>query len=393
MSDDTIKAMAAELKRATDEVKNLGEDITKKYKDGAAVTEELKTKADQALTEMNAVKATIADLEQQLAKRGAASAPDLRSAGQRVAAHADLQNFCKSGGKGRVTVEVKDISSATTNADGSAGALVQAQRVQGIVAPPQRRMTVRGLLMPGNTASNLIEFEQETGFTNNAAPVAEGALKPESTMKFALKSAPTRTIAHWVRATRQILADAPQLASHIDGRLRYGLAYKEEAQLLYGDGTGENLHGIVPQATAYSAPITIASATSIDMLRLAMLQAALAEYSATGIVLNVMDWARIELTKDAQNRYLVGDPINGGLAGLWGLPVVATAAMQVDKFLVGAFDLGAQIFDRDDASVTISTEDRDNFVTNRVTLLAEERLALAVYRPESFVYGDFGLVT
>jgi HK97 family phage major capsid protein len=69
--------------------------------------------------------------------------------------------------------------------------------------------------------------------------------------------------------------------------------------------------------------------------------------------------------------------------------VVDTQAMTVDKFLVGAFNLGAQIFDREAVNVEVSTEDSDNFRKNLVTILCEERLALAVYRPEAFVKGDF----
>lgn len=163
--------------------------------------------------------------------------------------------------------------------------------------------------------------------------------------------------------------------------------------MLNGDGTGVNLNGLVTQATAYSAPITISGGTMIDTLRLAMLQAELAEYPATGQVLNPKDWARIELTKDSEGRYIIANPANSTSPRLWGLPVVSTQAMAEDDFLVGAFRLGAQIFDREDANVMISDEDRDNFVKNMLTIRAEERLALAVYRPEAFVYGDFGNVS
>lgn len=67
-------------------------------------------------------------------------------------------------------------------------------------------------------------------------------------------------------------------------------------------------------------------------------------------------------------------------------------AIGVDKALVGAFDLAAQIFDRQDATVEVSTEDQDNFVKNKVTIRAEERLALAIYREAALVYGDLGRV-
>jgi len=242
--------------------------------------------------------------------------------------------------------------------------------------------------MDGNT----LEYVKETGFTNNAAPVAEGALKPSSDIQFDLVSTSAKVIAHWMKASRQVLDDISQLRSIIDQRLLYGLAYVEEAQLLNGDGTGQNLLGLIPQATAYAAPITLTAPTSIDMMRLAMLQAALAEYPATGHVMNPIDWAWIETLKDAEGRYIIGNPQGSISPTLWGLPVVTTQAIAVDKFLTGAFRLGAQVFDRWAARVEVATENDSDFVMNLLTVLSEERIALAVYRPQAFIFGDFGRV-
>ncbi|HSH43859.1 MAG TPA: phage major capsid protein, partial [Arenicellales bacterium] len=198
------------------------------------------------------------------------------------------------------------------------------------------------------------------------------------------------TIAHWIRASQQVLADAGMLQSYINGRLMYGLKLKEEQQLLKGSGVGLNLEGIYTQASAYSNPgVTVQAETRIDRLRLAMLQVTLAEYDADGIVINPIDWTAIELTKTTDNAYLFATPRGLAAPGLWGRPVVATQAMDSDDFLVGAFQMGAQGWDREDASITVSTEDRDNFVKNMVTILCEERLGLTVYRPEAFVKGDF----
>jgi HK97 family phage major capsid protein len=247
-------------------------------------------------------------------------------------------------------------------------------------------------LLPGNTTSNQIEYEREKLFTNNAAPVAEGTLKPQSELQFEDATANVRTIAHWMRTSVQILADAAGLQSIIDQRLRYGLAYAEEQQLLNGSGTGQNLLGLVTAATAYAAPGSLTATSQVDIIRLMILQAALAEYPPNGIVLNPIDWAAIEMQKDGQGRYLIGNPQGTLSPTLWGLPVVATQAMGVDKALVGAFNLAAQIFDRQDATVDVSTEDQDNFVKNKVTIRAEERLAMAIYRPQAIVYGDLGRV-
>lgn len=381
-----------ELKRITDEVKRTADDIKSRDAAGQKVSEELKQKADEQLTAMNAVNARLADIEKKMARTGEEdedAARSRKSIGDFVVTNADVIDFMARKTRGSVKVDVKAITSLTTDADGSAGAAIAPDRVPGIQRLAVRRMTVRNLLAPGRTLSNLIEYVQETGFTNLAAPVAEGAQKPESTLKLALRSAPVRTIAHFMYATKQILDDAPGLASLIDFRLRYGLQYAEELQLLNGDGTGQNIDGLIANATAFSSAVDVEDPTFLDVLRLAMLQAVLAEYPATGHVLNPLDWAKIELTKDTTGRYIVGNPQGTLTPTMWGLPVVATPAMAADKFLTGGFEYAAQIFDREDANVEISTEDRDNFIKNMVTIRGEERLALAVYRPEALIYGDF----
>ncbi len=192
------------------------------------------------------------------------------------------------------------------------------------------------------------------------------------------------------KASKQILDDFAQLQSTIDAEMRYGLKYVEEQEILFGDGTGAHLKGIVPQASAYDAAFTVEQQNGIDDLRLAMLQAQLARFPASGHVLHFIDWAKIELTKDTLGRYILANP--AALTGptLWGLPVVATeAAAFQGKFLTGAFNAAAQLFDREDANVVISTENADDFEKNMISIRCEERLALAVKRPEAFIYGSF----
>lgn len=167
------------------------------------------------------------------------------------------------------------------------------------------------------------------------------------------------------------------------------MKYKEEEQLLAGDGTGQNLLGLIPQATAFNNALRKAGDTKIDTLRRAILQVRIAEYRASAIALNPVDWADIELTKDANGSYIWVNVQEGGVQRLWKLPVVDSNAVPEGEFLVGAMNIAAQVFDREEAAVEVSTEDGDNFRTNMVTIRAEERLALAVYRPESFVHGEF----
>ncbi|WP_457812042.1 phage major capsid protein [Sinorhizobium meliloti] len=383
----------AEFDKTMNQVKEIAEKALAEAAKGVGMTDDLKEKADESLLKMNSLTEQVAEIEQKLARGGGNKTTAEKTIGEQFVEDQWVKDWAQSSpSKGKADVRFKaTITSATTDTAGAAGAAVETTRLPGILALPQRRLTVRDLISPGRMDGNALEYVRETGFTNSAAPVAETAAKPESDLKFDLVTTSAKVIAHWMKASRQILDDFSQLRSIIDQRLLYGLAYVEEGQLLNGDGTGQNLHGIIPQATAYAAAFTPSAATAIDTLRLAQLQAALAEYPATGHVLNPTDWARIELTKDTTGRYIIGVPQGTIGPTLWGLPVVATQAIAVDKFLTGAFRLGAQLFDRWDARVEAGFVN-DDFIKNLVTILAEERLALAVYRPEAFIYGDLGFV-
>ena len=399
MSDQTKSAaeLAAETKAAVDkaveQVKEIADEALGKAKAGEQASADNKEKADQLLIDLNGMRAKLSELEQRAAREGS-EAEEAKSLGQQFVENDRVKSWLSSEqSSGKADMRFKaTITSATTAAAGSAGAGIQTTRLPGILERPRRRLTVRDLLSQGRMDGNTLEYVRETGFVNNAAPVAEGQLKPSSDLQFDLVNTSAKVIAHWMKASRQILSDFSQLSSIIDERLLYGLAYVEEQQLLNGDGTGQNLLGIVPQATAYAAPVTVTGSTIIDQLRLALLQAELAEFPSTGIVPNPKDWAVIELLKDTQGRYLIGNPQGTLSPTLWGVDVVTTQAMTEDKFLAGAFKMGAQVFDRWDARVEVGYVN-DDFIRNLVTILAEERLALAVYRPQAFIFGDMGRIT
>nr|WP_155983434.1 phage major capsid protein [Nitratireductor aquibiodomus] len=169
-----------------------------------------------------------------------------------IVANDDAVRNLTSDFRGKAVVKLRGESAAITSYPATVGSntsagtsLVPAHRVPGIVTPYQRRMTIRDLLRTARTTSNNIEWPRETNYTNNADVVSEGAKKPYSDIEFELENAPVRTIAHMFKASRQILDDADALASYIDRRGRYGLQFKEELQLLRGDGTGQNIEGII----------------------------------------------------------------------------------------------------------------------------------------------------
>ncbi|WP_343582993.1 phage major capsid protein [Pseudomonas sp.] len=392
---DLLKNVSAELKKATDEFSKQAENALAEAKKAGSLSSETKATVDELATKFNSLteaerqlKARLGEMEQELVRNPGNSAATPRdTVGGVVIKSEALKQFAASvEGNRRVSVPVQ----AALISSGVAEGVVEPQRLPGIDVEPKQRLFIRDLIAPGRTTSPAIFWVQQTGFTNAARVVAENTAKPYSDIQFATKITPVSTIAHMFKASKQILDDFAQLQSTIDTEMRYGLKYAEEQEILFGDGTGVHLHGIVPQATAFAAAFEVDQQSGIDDLRLAMLQAQLARLPASGHVLHFIDWAKIELTKDTLGRYILANPL--GLTGplLWGLPVVATeiAAFQ-GKFLTGAFQTGAQLFDREDANVVISTENADDFEKNMISIRCEERVALAVKRPEAFIYGNF----
>ena len=277
----------------------------------------------------------------------------------------------------------------------SAGVLIQPHQAA-MVMGPEVPLTVRDLFQAVTISSNAIEWVRELLFTNNAGPQnGEGTAKPESGLTFEKKTSAVETIAHWIPASRQVLADAPQLQGLIDGRLRYGLKLKEDAQLLYGDGTNGNLLGLVPQATAFSAagmPTVAVGApkhTAIDYLRWAFLQVAKAQYPATFAVLSLDDWATIQMMKTTDGAYIFGTPTDGAAPRIWGKQVVESHSLAAGDFVAGS-GFAATVYDREEVTVRVAEQHADFFIKNMVAILCEERLGFTVERPQAVVTGDFG---
>lgn len=390
--EQQIEQINASLKTVGDQLKAMAEKADADMKARGQLDAQLRADIDKTLTTQGELLARLATAEQMLAKvqNGNGTAGQPQSLGETVTDSEEFQAFA-SNPRGTFGMSV---AAAIGSGGTSAGDLILPDRVPGIQAPSLRRLTIRDLISWGRTTSNSVEYARELLFTNNAAPVSENpsAGKPQSDITFEADSAPVVTIAHWIHASKQVLADVPMLQSYIDGRLRYGLKFKEEAQLLKGSGVGLNMDGIYTQASNYLNPgVFVQAETRIDRLRLALLQVELAEYWADAIVISPLDWAAIELLKTSDNAYLFANPRAQSLPSLWGRNVVPTQSMDAGDFLVGAFGGGMAVqgWDREDINVQISLEDRDNFIKNMATIRCEERVGLTVYRPSAFVKGDF----
>lgn len=278
----------------------------------------------------------------------------------------------------------------------------------GIVAPvydpviqdaPRQELRIRDLI-PATpvTAGNSFTYFKELLHTLGAGMVAEGAAKPQSNVTFDSVTDTIKKIAVWMPVTDEALDDVPQLYSYIQELLRYDLKLAEEGQILKGAGTGNNLNGIMTQATTFDAGLSKTGDTAIDTIRRAIYQVRKqSKRGADAIVMTDLDWMNIELEKDADKRYLFANLQGMVTPVLWGRPVVASESMDEGdgtttggEFLVGSFAQGARLYDRMAYTFKVGMIN-DDFVKNQRVLLVEERLGLAVRRPYAFVKGTFAV--
>lgn len=276
-------------------------------------------------------------------------------------------------------------------ADVTGSANMRRAEYAGILPQLRRMLRVLDLLPTGTMDGNSIPYTEESGSLDTAAETAEGAAKPEAAWTPTDKTADAQTIAHWLKIRKQVLADFPALQSIIDARLRYGVERRLENQVLSGDGAGSNLRGILNTA-GIGAVAYNAAELAADQVLSGITSILLADALADGIVMHPTDWATVLKKKaDAAGQdghYYSGGPFQGTPQVMWGIPLLASKAVPQGIVLVGDFAIGAQLFIREGVNVLISDSDQDDFVKNKVTLLAEMRAALAVWRPPAFCTVD-----
>jgi HK97 family phage major capsid protein len=287
------------------------------------------------------------------------------------------------------------LATTLTEDPASGGKLLIPQYLPGIQSIQLKRLVVADLIASGTADSNTIIYMVETLFTNAAAPVAEGSAKPESALAFDQKTDPVAKIAHWLPVTEEMLEDVAAIRSYIDSRLRLGISLAEEDQLLNGNGTPPNILGIMNRpglATAIvrNTPVTTPAETNADaILRQVAAIATTSFVYPDGVVINPANWFSIQTSKDANGNYLGGGPFSAlPTTSLWGIAVAPTPSIVAGTALVGAYGTMAQFFRKGGVRVEASNSHQDFFVKNLVAIRAEERGALAVYRP-----GAFGKVT
>lgn len=397
------------------------------HEDGKfAISSEMYRDFQKAVGEADEIKSAIATLERHDAHQaylnGDATKPvgatdnGNRFAGDEVKTLADAfieskafgsakQAGFESFGKIRAEIEGKSIYNFS-------GGTVEHQALgnvdnRGIYERAMRKMHIRDLFPKSTTKSPVLYGVRETGWVNNAAQVnqryaadgtspATGAdtdvwgRAPKSKITLEPVMFPVGAIKHSLDAHKYILDDEGRLRTFLNTRMLDGVKYAEDVDLLHSTGSAEKITGLfnTPGIQQYN-PTGTTDKHSVQVRR-AITKALLAEYDPSGLIISPNLWESIEVEEDNTGAFRVAVAVAvGAEKRVWRLNVVETTAMSDLNYVVGAFGMGAQLHDRLAVSVSVSSENAQNFEDGIVTFLAEERVAFEVSRPESFVVGTW----
>jgi HK97 family phage major capsid protein len=389
-----MKPLEQQLAELKEQLAGHFENATKEQKALGSVLEKTQTK-------ITALQAQADAIDVRLAERKAAEVPQAGVL-ELLQSNESVNRMMKDrSGRAVITLEGKHVrellgrkTTITSGAVGTAtSGILQIDRTPGITLEPRQLLTVRDLLSARPTTMQVVDFVKVNTPMAPASPQVEASAKAENAVTFSSVSEKIRTIATWIPASKQILDDFAELMGFINSTLPYYVNLAEELQLLSGDNTSENLHGLITQAAAFNTGLlsTTNGWNKIDIVGRAIQQISSSkELDPTFVVLHPNDWWEMRLTKDSFGRYILGDPQTNVRPSLFGLDVVYTTSIANTTFLVGSGNpIASEIRDRMEMQVEISTEHQDFFTKNLVAVRGEKRVALLVKRPNSYIAGTF----
>lgn len=256
-----------------------------------------------------------------------------------------------------------------------------------------RRPTITNLFGQGTIKGQAITYFVEGALEGDFETVAELGQYPQLhvTDPTPVTDAISK-LGGFIKMSDEMLADLDFLVSEINTRLLYQLGLVEEYQVLYGDGTGTDLLGVLERNGIQTG--TADSDTLADEIFKSMTKVYTASgLSPDGLVINPKDYEGLRLLRDSNEQYYGGGFFQnqygaGSFANQpspWGLRTIITPAVPQGTAVVGAFKQAATVYQKGGVRVEATNSDDKDFTKGQVTVRATKRLALAVRRPAGFV--------
>lgn len=384
-----LEAIARQLKTRLAEVDKLVETHQKaidEYGTADKETRDALKKLTEEVEKANDLSSRLTDIEQNLVEGVLEGRNDANDIGALLARNEDVLNQAKAitKARGKMVLDgefnARNTIGLGTISGNAAHINNTALRLQEVVAQP---LTIVELINWTPVTESLIPLLKESAHNFMADVVPEGETKPESELNFKVEELTISVIAHWVRVTNQLLNDMPALVAYIRGRMAYGIRLKLEYLVINGNTT--SFSGLLKTGNSIVLP---ALTNPIDTVSAAKAKAFASYVPPDAVIMNPEDWSVIERTKGTDGHYIFGSPGATVTPVLWGVRVIQSAGMPKGKYWIGNVVMATEGYIREDVAVELSTEDRDNFIKNLVTIRAEMRAAFGVIMPDACVTGD-----
>lgn len=289
----------------------------------------------------------------------------------------------------------RESKALVTSGDTSGGAFVVTDRLAGYTPFARGELQFLDVLPSQSTTSDLVDWVEQTGRTNAAAPVAEATAatgtsgtKPESAIALQVVSKPVETIATILPVTTRILMNAPQLRAFIDDELLYMVREELEEQCMIGTGTTPQLLGMsnhtgIQTMAAGANPADALFTASMAVRFTGGVPATVAVVGPA--TLSALRLMRENAASGTQGGYLFGSPNQPGPMTVFGLEVVtAQATPATTAFVLNATATTIALIEREPPSISTGWIN-DDFGRNIVRVLAETQALLAIRRPKGIV--------
>lgn len=349
---------------------------------------------DERIERKNDALRLMASLDTNLGSDGADEVVQAKSLGEHFVKSVGDRLRSIKGGRGAIAVPEFKAATDThvTEVPGGPMDVLLTQVDRTIVKEP-RRPTVTGLFGQGRLDRPMLTYFVEQGREGNFETVAETGQMPQIHYEMPTQvTDAVSKIAGFIKLSDEMLEDLDFLVSEIDGRLLYDLSLVEENQVLFGDGLGTNLKGLLNRDGVQTASTDEAGLAEEVFKCLNRISNA-SGLTADALVINPADYEKLRLAKDANGQYYGGGMFAGqyGVGGImqnppvWGLRTVVSPAVAIGAPVVGAFNLGATVYRMGGVFMEATNSDQADFTRGMVTVRATERMGLAVRRPAAFV--------
>ena len=323
---------------------------------------------------------------------------EVKTLGQRFLESNSFKSF-KDNGQKNITSELKwnpQVELKTTVTESNfPPAVVRSARIE--ESAQLDPYVIPALIDTITTDQYQYKYLEETTYTNNSAPTAEGSALGENALAFTERTEEIRKIGAFIPMTEELLADVSASQGYIDSRLRFMVRQTISDQIIGGSGSGVNLTGILNKTGINSFNY---SSFSGSLKRIGQLFEAITEIQKDAFmtpdasIMHPSDWYQVVTevnavtTSGALNPLFVGaGNFNDAVRpSIWGVPVVVSTETTAGDCIVGTFGGGQaiHIVARQGMEVAMSDSHDENFVKDIVVMKATVRMGLPIYRATAF---------